>query len=235
MKGVLLKCGVAARRAQLGHRLKPSRGSSVRERDAYGQAVEHLRRLLRSGRFVQGEPLVTTELAFDLGLSPTPVREALARLAGEGLIEDRRGAGFFSRILGPLEVRELYQIHGTLLGSALKGAAFAHGELVQGAPPLPDETGPLRSERVFARLAAQSPSRTAREHLARLSDRMAPVFHVEAQVLDGVDGELERLARAAFGSAELLASIHEHHARRETAAEALAWAVRARADAFNEI
>jgi DNA-binding GntR family transcriptional regulator len=49
--------------------------------------VEHLRNEIITGRLKPGELLKEVELAAQLGLSATPVREALVQLAGEGLVE----------------------------------------------------------------------------------------------------------------------------------------------------
>jgi DNA-binding GntR family transcriptional regulator len=49
--------------------------------------VEHLREQIVTGVLQPGELLKDGEVAAQLGLSPTPVREALVQLAGEGLVE----------------------------------------------------------------------------------------------------------------------------------------------------
>ncbi len=49
--------------------------------------VEHLRNEIVTGKLKPGELLKEVELAAQLGLSPTPVREALVQLAGQGLVE----------------------------------------------------------------------------------------------------------------------------------------------------
>jgi DNA-binding GntR family transcriptional regulator len=49
--------------------------------------VEHLREQIVTGGLQPGELLKDGEVAAQLGLSPTPVREALVQLAGEGLVE----------------------------------------------------------------------------------------------------------------------------------------------------
>lgn len=49
--------------------------------------VEHLRNDIVTGKLQPGELLKEVELAAQLGLSPTPVREALVQLAGQGLVE----------------------------------------------------------------------------------------------------------------------------------------------------
>lgn len=50
------------------------------------QVYSSLRALLRSGDLGPGQPLQEVALAAQLGVSRTPVREALARLASEGLL-----------------------------------------------------------------------------------------------------------------------------------------------------
>jgi DNA-binding GntR family transcriptional regulator len=50
-------------------------------------AYERLSRDLKAGRFVPGEKLKLRDLAQKMGISPTPVREALARLISEQALE----------------------------------------------------------------------------------------------------------------------------------------------------
>jgi DNA-binding GntR family transcriptional regulator len=49
--------------------------------------VEHLRNEIVTGKLKPGELLKEVELAAQLGLSPTPLREALVQLASQGLVE----------------------------------------------------------------------------------------------------------------------------------------------------
>lgn len=89
-------------------------------------ALAELRRRLAGGEFPAESRLAAGVLAPELGLSPTPVREALARLAGEGLLEERRGQGFFVRRLSARDVADLY-------GLALAHLRIALGDR-SGAP-----------------------------------------------------------------------------------------------------
>ena len=50
-------------------------------------------RILR-GEIAPGDPVRDTEVAASLGASRTPVREAMVRLAAEGLLQNRVGRGF---------------------------------------------------------------------------------------------------------------------------------------------
>ena len=62
---------------------------SVREK-----TYEHLKSVILSGRFRPGERLAEEHLAEELGVSRTPVREALHKLEQDGLIEPLESRGF---------------------------------------------------------------------------------------------------------------------------------------------
>jgi len=67
---------------------------SVSDRNISAKVADELREAIQNGAFEPGERLVERKLADRLGVSHIPVREALAKLAEEGLIErtPRRGA-----------------------------------------------------------------------------------------------------------------------------------------------
>ncbi len=81
-------------------------------------AYEHVRAALRAaildGSLSSGEHLVQTQLAAELGVSTTPVREALRDLAKEGLVTFDPHRGALVRPLTMSEVREIYQLRVTL-------------------------------------------------------------------------------------------------------------------------
>ena len=66
---------------------------SGRRSEPYLRARSALLDAIRAGDYLQGQPLKAAEIAQHLQLSPTPVREALAYLAGAGLIAEERGVG----------------------------------------------------------------------------------------------------------------------------------------------
>ena len=72
------------------------------------KAYQHVRVLLTRGELPPGQKLVTRNLANDIGVSLAPVREALSRLATEGLVEHVPGAGVFVRKLDRQDLEELY-------------------------------------------------------------------------------------------------------------------------------
>lgn len=69
-----------------------------------------LRAAVLGGTLVGGSRLVQTELAERLGVSTTPVREALRDLASEGLVVFDPHRGALVRSLDMAEVRELYEL-----------------------------------------------------------------------------------------------------------------------------
>ncbi|NJN17967.1 MAG: GntR family transcriptional regulator [Oscillochloris sp.] len=76
--------------------------------------VAHLREQIVTGKLEPGEQLRDTEVANQLGLSPTPVREALVQLAGEGLVEIESNK---MKRVAPLNLKtmaELYAVHRVL-------------------------------------------------------------------------------------------------------------------------
>ena len=65
----------------------------VRPASACDLVVEQLRRAIHLGRFVAGDKLPPErELAKQLGVSRTTVRDAVKILEGEGLVQSKRGA-----------------------------------------------------------------------------------------------------------------------------------------------
>ncbi|MFZ8997884.1 MAG: GntR family transcriptional regulator [Ilumatobacteraceae bacterium] len=87
-----------------------------------------LRRAILSGEFAPGEKLRAEHLAERWGVSPTPLRESLMRLAGEGfvVIEPQRGAR-----VAPLDVAaavEIYELRLLLDPVALDRSIVAGGE-----------------------------------------------------------------------------------------------------------
>ena len=88
------------------------------------QVYETLRERLRSGAMSWDEPLREVALATQLGVSRTPVREALARLASEGLIRVG-GRSFAVPALSEEDIEEIYDLRVLLETEAIRQAAAA--------------------------------------------------------------------------------------------------------------
>ncbi|MFT5288825.1 MAG: DNA-binding GntR family transcriptional regulator [Planctomycetota bacterium] len=87
------------------------------------QAYLQLRDRLRTGKLPPGTRLVNRTLAAELGISFTPVREAISRLSSEGLIEHVPGAGAFVKRLTRRDLAQLYDLRATLEPYAAAEAA----------------------------------------------------------------------------------------------------------------
>lgn len=86
------------------------------------RVYEMLREYLRSGQVRWGEALREGALAARLGVSRTPVREALARLASEGLVE-AHGRSFTVPSLTEEDLEDIYQLRVLLETEAVRQAA----------------------------------------------------------------------------------------------------------------
>src|SRR5260370_14525774 len=86
------------------------------------QAYAALREGITSGRFAPGQTLTERALAAELGVSPTPVREAISRLDHERLLE-RAGRALTVASPGADRLRELVRIEAALRGVAARIAA----------------------------------------------------------------------------------------------------------------
>ncbi|HUL38567.1 MAG TPA: GntR family transcriptional regulator [Thermodesulfobacteriota bacterium] len=83
-------------------------------------AYEFLKSSVLSGHLNPGERLTEEYLAKKLGVSRTPVREALHKLESEGLIKPLETRGFIVSRDSKDEVEELFELRAILEGHALR-------------------------------------------------------------------------------------------------------------------
>jgi DNA-binding GntR family transcriptional regulator len=96
---------------------KTSQKNSIPVRE---MAYEFLKSSVLSGHFNPGERLTEEYLAKKLGVSRTPVREALHKLESEGLINPLETRGFIVSRDSKDEVEELFELRAILEGYALR-------------------------------------------------------------------------------------------------------------------
>ncbi len=65
--------------------------TKIRRNSLTEEVYRYLRRAVMSGELPDGSPLTEEKISADLGISRTPVREALLRLAAEELVDSERG------------------------------------------------------------------------------------------------------------------------------------------------
>ncbi|MDB5363268.1 MAG: transcriptional regulator [Rhodospirillales bacterium] len=89
-----------------------------------GEAVfRSLRQALQAGRYRPGDRLREEEIARELKVSRTPVREAFGRLQAKGFVEPGGAKGLIVRRLDMAEILELYAMREILEGAAARLAA----------------------------------------------------------------------------------------------------------------
>ena len=131
-------------------------------------AIRHIREAIILGSLTPGQRLKETELAKSLGLSRTPVREALRVLDAEGLIETSPKRGASVRAYDLPDLWELYQLRAAVEGCCAHLAAERAD---------PDELGALADS--CARFAALQPGRDIDE-LVRENLRFHSLIHQAA-------------------------------------------------------
>lgn len=90
-----------------------------------------------------GERLNEGQLSRQLGVSRTPLREALNRLNTEGFLSFEPGKGFFCRLLDPKDIFDLYEIRKMIEVSAIPlSAKRAKIEDIEKLETFLDQTGP---------------------------------------------------------------------------------------------
>ena len=89
-----------------------------------GSSVDRVQQQLRAMAiayaFKPGERINEGALAQSLGVSRTPIREALNRLCTEGLLEIRAGRGFFCRGLDAKDIFDLYQLRAAIESAGVR-------------------------------------------------------------------------------------------------------------------
>ena len=85
-----------------------------------GHAYQKLRDALRSGALKPGDRIMEVPIAERLSVSRTPVRDAIRRLEGEGLLEHAPRAGLVVASLDRRAVAELYEMREVLEGTAAR-------------------------------------------------------------------------------------------------------------------
>src|SRR5258708_5417277 len=96
-----------------------SDGAAERERakmTSPDRVVDAITRNLRAGVFVPGQRLIEADLTQELRVSRGPVREALKRLAAEGVLTVTRNRGAYVRALSRVEVRDSLVVLESLVG-----------------------------------------------------------------------------------------------------------------------
>ncbi|MBO1073850.1 GntR family transcriptional regulator [Roseomonas marmotae] len=92
--------------------------------NAAERAYHIIRQRIMDGSFPPGSPLRETLLASEIGVSRTPIRDALRRLLADGLVDSTRNYGTFVAEISQEDVQEVWQLRAMLEGFAARRAAL---------------------------------------------------------------------------------------------------------------
>ena len=93
------------------------------EKSLRGQVFDKIRSDILNGKYKRGEELVESSIGKELGISRTPVREAIRQLELEGLVQLVPNKGAFVTGISEKDVRDIYLTRARLEGLAARMAA----------------------------------------------------------------------------------------------------------------
>lgn len=155
-------------------------------------ALMELRKRILNGDFPGGTRLFEVPLAETLQISRTPIREAMSRLAEEGLLDRLANGGFIVRSFTTADVLDAIELRGVLEGTAVRLAA-ERGVTAQGLEQV---------QRILTRLDECFGSIPGEVDFEAYSELNAQ-FHILLVGLSGsavLQREIDRATRLPFAS-----------------------------------
>jgi hypothetical protein len=172
---------------------------------------------LQTGQLAPGERIDPAKLAEAFHTSPPPVRFALYRLVGEGIIEDFAREGFHVPRTTEVALRDLYGWMEHLLVTACDVN-----------PPLKKPTGPpepfaeqndlvARTAMLFEAIASNTQSASIHRAVQRANDKLNPIRRAKVGMIDYTSEELRHMQElwCQCNLALLKVAIIDYHARRK--------------------
>ena len=183
---------------------------------AHEHVAQFVREQIRKGRWIAGQAIDVTALADELAISPSPVREALARLRGEGVLGFRHRDGYSLPLLQTHELAGEYRLMGMLAQSiATQTQAFID------ARKEPATTYADRIEALLGGLAHGADLPAAALKFQQSILRLHSYVAAEPQILPDNEQTLADMERAfADRDQAQLAALMAHHFKSCEAASA---------------
>ena len=192
------------------------------------QRIYHrVRALIESGAIQSGERLDERALAERMEVSRTPLREAVGKLAEEGLVEHRPYKGNFVRTFSAKQVSDIYEVRKMLEGLAVRlavpkltdadveelrailddiASALAHGDIAEYS------AADQRFHDAMARLAGNEALREALGRLRGQVQIIRIIANRDPDVVDRTARERPQIVAALEArDAEAAASLMEAH------------------------
>jgi DNA-binding GntR family transcriptional regulator len=203
-----------------------SEGSRKSDEDPMteGAVYERIKNWLLAQTMVPGQLLQIGVLADELGVSTTPVREALTRLAAERMIMSVPKRGFFARTPSEDDILGLYSVNQTILDAAVARWPEPSGQS-PGAPEATDEV-PVQERsaeqlarqtgELFLQIATRSGVGEFAEIIRNMNDRLHHARVLESEIVADAFVEVGRIAAlaAAHDCAQLRQALKAYHEER---------------------
>ena len=188
-----------------------------------GAVYERIKNWLLAQALVPGQLLQIGVLADELGVSTTPVREALTRLAAERLIMSVPKRGFFARTPSEDDIFGLYSVNRTILD-----AAVGRWPEVNPAPSSGDDAAPIaiqersaeqlarQTGELFLQVALRSGVGEFAEIVRNMNDRLHHARVLECEIVPDAFVEVDRIAEliAAHDRVQLRPALETYHNQR---------------------
>lgn len=204
------------------------------------QAYSHLRSLILGRHILGGTGLAEGRLAIELNVSRTPMREALVRLAGEGLLEKTAEGNYRVRSVSIreffecMEVRELLECHAIERAIAMArdytDLQNLHAELTALPASAQDDLAHWQFDNRFHSFFATAAENQAlaraiqRERVVARLFRISSPFHRQAEIDEEHIEILNAVMRRDIKAAQFAMRRHlqnlQNDARREIESEA---------------
>jgi len=198
-----------------------------------GAVYERIKNWLMAQALVPGQLLQIGVLADELGVSTTPVREALTRLAAERLIMSVPKRGFFARTPSEDDLLGLYCVTHTILDAAVGRCARQAengGKQPEDAPILVDLKDPnaeqlvRRTADLFHEITSRSGVAEYGDIIRNMNDRLHHARVMECEIIANVREELATLSElcASQKHQQLRQALKTYQEQRLTAITAIA-------------
>jgi DNA-binding GntR family transcriptional regulator len=177
-----------------------------------------IRRRLQSGRYMPGQRIDPGTIASEFETSPTPVRSALDRLVGQGLLEDHARSGMLVPLPNEVVLRDRYDWMARLLLMACQiGPSTPNA--VQTALNVESRNADLvkLTWQLFDDIARATRHRSLHRAVKQTNDQLAPIRRAKQGILGQPVEELSELVHhwRARDIRSLEPALRKYHERRK--------------------
>lgn len=183
------------------------------------QLQERIRQALRSGHYLPGDRIDPATLADEFDTSVMPVRLALERLVGEGILEHRDRGGAYLPLPVEIELRDTYDWMQRLLLMAcdVDIVGGVPGGIQQPEPASNDDDLAEATWQLFDAIADATVHMRLSKAVRRTNDQLAPIRKAKRGLVDDDIEELAALQRhwRTRDLPRLCTALRDYHERRK--------------------